>query len=228
MLWRGECLDGDLKGNSSEMNLSFSLLILVSVMPAATDAAISDAARRWQGAWVVRNAEFPGSVGAWSVHGDSVTVYNPVAQRSEEQEFVLESSCRLVRRQARNLSTVLTTNTFTFAPGGLYVASSHAAGGQRSGSLVTVCVEDDVYTFDTRSGGCQKRNAAAGRSPTAASGECVLDASSFVIRRPGADNDIRLNFSGDALLSPSLAVQLAEPQVSFDQAIARANALVTH
>jgi hypothetical protein len=208
------------------MIVSWLLFLLVPVVSAASDAALPDAVRGWQGAWIVRNAEYPGSIGAWSVHGASVTVYDPVTRRTEEQEFVLESPCRLVRKESRRQSTVLTNNTFAFAPGGLYVASAQAAGGLRTGSVVTACVDDDVYTFDTRSHRCQKRNATSGHGPTPASGECVLDSSSFVIRRPGAGNDVRLNFSGDALLSPNLAAQVAEPQASFEAAILRANALV--
>jgi hypothetical protein len=202
------------------------ILSLLPLASAATDPTVSELMRRWQGAWLVRDAEYPGSVEAWSVHGDSVTVYEPFTGRTQEEQFAVQSPCGIVRTQARSQSTLVTTNTFVFAPNGLRIAAPQAAGGLRRGEMVTACVDRHVYTFDTRTRTCRKWNDTMSGSPTPATSECVLDATSFVVRPPGTGQDVHLSVSGDALLSRELAVQVVEPQTSFSAAIERADALV--
>jgi hypothetical protein len=121
----------------------------------------------------------------------------------------------------------VTTNTFVFAPDGLRIASSRTPGGIRRGDVLTVCVEQGVYTFDMRTGTCRKWSETMSGMPAPASGQCVVDAApSFVVRPQGAGRDIRLNFSGDALLSTELAAQVVVREASFEAATMRANALV--
>jgi hypothetical protein len=216
----------------------FPLLLPVFLGSRAGSPTVSDLARRWQGAWIVRDADYPGSVQAWNVHGDSVTVYDPVARHSETQSFVLQSPCRLVRKRSPDASgseTIAAMNTFAFGADGLHVGSPQDAGGLRSGPLLTVCTQDHLYTFDRRSGRCQSQTFdPSGATPTPpvspASVECVLDTTppSFVLRQLGSGQNVRLSFSGDALLSPALAGQVTAPQRSFQEAVKRADTLVTH
>lgn len=207
--------------------------LVLSVAVAADHAAVASMQRRWQGSWLVRNAEFPGSVEAWSVEGDTVAVYDPVARRTDTQQLVLESPCRLVRKRSIDSGegqTVSTTNTFAFAPDGLHIATADAPGGQRVGDTLIACIGDHVYTYDTRTQNCQKWNDTMTGSPLPAS-ECVFDATppSFVLRRfETGSNDVRLNLDGDALLSPGLAAQVTERQPSFGAARQRADALLPH
>jgi hypothetical protein len=116
------------------------------------------------------------------------------------------------------------------SPGdGLYVGGSQAAGGLRSGSVLTTCIGDHVLTYDTKSQVCKAWSKNMTRSPSVA-GECRVDATppSFVYRQPQAGGDaVRLNFVGDGLLSPALAGSAAESRPTFDAAIQRANALYT-
>jgi hypothetical protein len=209
------------------MKFSWLFAVPLALASASNDDAVSELTRRWQGAWLVRDAEYPGSVEAWNVHGDSVTVYQPHTGRSREEQFALQSPCAIVRTQPRSQSTVVTTNTFVFAPGGLRIAASRTAGGLKRGDVLTVCVGEYVYTFDVRARTCWKWNATMSGLPTPASAECVVDAApSFVVRQQGVGRDIRLNVSGDALLSNELAAQVVEPEASFEEAIERANALI--
>lgn len=197
-----------------------------------SEAAMSDLRRRWQGNWIVRDAEYPGSIQAWSVDGDSVTVYDPITHRSQSEKFTLKSPCRLVRSQSVDTGegqTVLTTNTFAFAPDGLHVAPSKAGGGERRGAILTACVGDHVYTFDTGTQQCRKWNETMSGEPTPAAG-CALDAfpPSLVLRQIGeATEDVRLNLEGDALLSSGLDADVTERQPSFGAARKRADALVS-
>ena len=182
----------------------------------------SDLAQRWQGVWIIRDADYPGSVQAWAVQGNSVDVYDPRSGQDRRERFTLVSPCRLVRTQSDGSggAETVSTNTFAFAPDGLHVAPAQSAGGLKRGNLITACIGDNVYTFDTQSGQCQKWNATMSGSPTSAEG-CALDPSppAFVLQHFQGGEDLRLNLSGDALLSPGLAAQVAAPQRGFQAAI---------
>lgn len=209
------------------MKSSWLLLLLAPVVAGASDPVIGDLARQWQGVWVIRDADYPGSAQAWAVQGSSVEVYDPGSGQSRREQFTLESPCRLVRRQSDGAGgEIVSTNTFAFAPDGLHVAPAESAGGLRRGSLMTACIGDHVYTFDTQSGRCQKWNATMSASPTSAE-ECALDPSppAFVLRHFQGGEDVRLRVSGDALLSPGLEAQVAAPQRTFQAAIRMATAL---
>ncbi len=191
---------------------------------------VSELARRWQGAWVVRNAAYPGEVEAWNVRGNTVTVYLPASGHKQTQRLTLQSPCRLVR--SRELEgggkAVVATNTFAFAPDGPHVGPAQAAAGVRRGSTLTMCIGDHVYTYDERSGSCQRWSRDMSGSPLPAQAECVLVPSprSFVLRRLEGPSDVHLNFAGDALLSPAIVSGAAEHEPTFFAAIQRANALV--
>jgi hypothetical protein len=203
-------------------------VLLPPLITVAITGVVREMAQRWQGAWVVRGADYAGSVQAWNVHGDSVTVYDAASHQTTEQRLTFQSPCRLVRGQsAGGGDSVSTTNTFAFGPNGLHVAPAQAAGGARAGGLLIACIGNDVYTLDAQSGRCQRWNATMSEGPTPAE-ECVYDASppGFVLRRLGGPEDVRLGISGDALLSPELASQLAERQPSFQAAVKRADALL--
>ena len=185
-------------------------------------------ARRWQGAWVVRSASYPGDVEAWSVRGDEVIVYHPISGKKETQRFVVQSPCRLVRtrRLEGGGEAIVSANSFAFAPDGAHVGPPQAAAGVRKGDTLTVCAGDHVYTYDERTRVCQRWARDMSGSPRTAT-ECDRIASppSFVLRRLDGGADVRLNFAGDALLSPALQKGASERQRTFFAAIQRAKVL---
>jgi hypothetical protein len=65
--------------------------------------------------------------------------------------------------------------------------------------------------------------------PLTPDAECAIavgaGTTSFVLRTFEGGSNVRLTFDGDALLSPTLASQVAEPHPSFDAAVQRASAL---
>ncbi len=207
---------------------AFCLFALAASMPTSGTVLLT-LDRQWQGAWVVRDADYRGSVQAWNVHGSTVDVYDPVVRRTELQHFTLESPCRLVRLQSldRGAGVVMSRNTFAFAPDGLHVAPAQAGGGLRRGTLLMACIDDHVYTFDTRSRQCLRWNRAMSGSPTATA-QCAVSPPSFVLRHFTGGEDVFLNFAGDALLSTELAAQVSERQASFHSAIQRAEVLSAH
>jgi hypothetical protein len=210
------------------MKASWLFLMVAPMVAGSTNPMLDDLARRWQGAWVVRDADYPGSVQAWAVQGGSVEVYDPASGQSRREQFTLESPCRIVRKQSNGSggAETVSTNTFVFGSDGLYVAPAQVAGGLRRGNLLTACIGDHVYTFDTRSQQCQKWDAAMSGNPMPAE-ECEVGGSppAFVLRRYAFGQDVRLNVSGEALLSPGLAAQVSEPQRTFQAAIRLATAL---
>ena len=131
-------------------------LALGSTSVLAGAPALCDLAQRWQGAWVIHDTDYPGSVQAWAVQGSSVDVYDPRSGQDRRERFTLVSPCRLVRTQYNGSgeAETVSTNTFAFAPDGLHVAPAQSAGGLKRGNLITACIGDNVYTFDTQSGQC--------------------------------------------------------------------------
>jgi hypothetical protein len=210
------------------MIASWLFLMVAPVVAGSTNSTLDDLARRWQGVWVVRDADYPGSVQAWAVQGSSVEVYDPATGQSRRDQFMLESPCRIVRKQPNGSggAETVSTNTFVFASDGLHVAPAQSPGGLRRGNLLTACIGDHVYTYDTQSQQCQKWDAAMSGSPMPAE-ECVVSGSppAFVLRRYELGKDVRLNVSGEGLLSPGLAGQVSEPQRTFQAAIRLATAL---
>jgi hypothetical protein len=177
--------------------------------------------------WVVRDADHPGSVQAWAVQGSSVEVYDPASGQSRQEQFTLQSPCQIVRSASDGSGgEISVTNTFAFAPDGLHLASALTPGGLRRGNLYGACIGDHVYTFDTQSGQCQQWNATMTGSPTAFEG-CAVDSSppAFVLRHFQGGPDVRLGVSGNALLSPGLAGQVASQAWTFQAAIRLATGL---
>jgi hypothetical protein len=202
------------------------------------EAESLEAARRWQGSWVLRDADYPGSIQAWSVDGDAVTVYDGRTKRQRRDGFSLPSPCRLTHSRPDGVDpyldgspreTITTADTFVFASDGLHVAMSSAAGGLRRGSLVTACVGSHLYGFDVRTSLCQTWSEEARGPVLTPRVECGIDASlgppSFVLQPVGGGASLRLPFYGDALLSPDLLSHIAEVEASFHDAMRRVDAL---
>ena len=95
---------------------------------------------------------------------------------------------------------------------------------------MTACVGDRLYTFDTSTRSCQRWNETMTGDPLTPDTECViavgLGTTAFVLRPLEGGSSVRLTFDGDALLSPTLVAQVAEPQPSFSAAVQRADAVV--
>jgi hypothetical protein len=199
-------------------------LTLVGLGVASADPAQD---LQWQGAWVVRDAEYPGSIQAWSVQGSNVVVYDPNTRWRETQQFTLQSGCSLVRTASLGRrSPVVTTNTFAFANDGLHVGPARAAGGVRRGPVLTACTGDRVYTIDAHTGACVAQPTPMSGSP-ATEADCSVSGSppAVVLHRLERGQDVRLGFSGDALVSLELAGSVSERAPSLDAAVQRADSL---
>ena len=196
---------------------------------AADAATTAELARRWEGSWVVRGAEAPGSIEAWTVRDRRVSVYDARRGQLGDEDFALVSPCRIQRTRvvdaARGEASV-TIDTFVFAPDGLLVAPPTAGGGVKRGTLVTACIGDDVYTYETETRTCRRWNASMDDELTGIA-ECQImpesAASAFVWRPLGGGAAVDLDIVGDALVSPGL--QPVEPQPSAEAARARADEL---
>ena len=216
-------------------------LPLLLVFFASTDAhplvelpGLPELSQKWQGSWVVRDADYAGSVQAWNLQGDELTVYDATRKSQWQEHFSLSSPCSVVRtRSLGGEGDLVTIDTFAFAADGLHVGPPPAGGGIRGGPVVTACVDKRVYTFDSNTGRCQTRNALGPESlgRAAPNIECTIQhgplTPSFVLRPLGGGTSVTMGFYGDALLSSSLAASLAEPQPTFAAAVERANSLVS-
>jgi hypothetical protein len=207
---------------------------------ADVDAEALALARRWQGVWVLRDADYVGSVQAWNVHGDAVTVYDASRKRTREDRFAVPSPCRVSRARVIGDDPYLRTDaaewqttfdTFVFASDGLHVALAPSDGGFRRGARVMVCLGDHLVTFGSRGSSCSRWGNGEGGTltfPTAA-GECAIEpgpAVSFTLQPLQGGDVIRVPVYGDALMSAPLFAHVAEPEPSFQQAQREADALV--
>ena len=191
---------------------------------------LADETRRWQGSWVLRDVDRPGSIQAWEVHGDRVHVYDALRRDIEDDSFGLVSPCRVVRtRTLPDAGQVVSYATFAFAQDGLHAALAPENGGATHGNLVAACLGESVYLYDTASRGCRRWDAAMAGAPMEAGGECAVVQSpvvrSFVVRPFGGGDSHEVDFYGEALLSPTLLAHGAERCPSFTQARARADDL---
>jgi hypothetical protein len=193
---------------------------------AGTALATDDAIARWQGAWVLRDADYPGSVQAWNVHGDGVTVYDGATKTTEEEALFAVSPCRVARTRALDDGTSVTTfGTFAFAGDKLYVARTPATGGLRRGGTIVACVDADVYEYDITNGQCRRRDTTTQRPAAYANTDCAVvregAATTFVVRPLQGGDTVAIPFYGDALLSQELMAHPAEHFPSFAAAIRR-------
>jgi hypothetical protein len=163
------------------------------------------------------------------VRGGRVAIYDALRGERRDEQFVLLSPCRLQRVRVLDAARGderVTIDTFVFAPEGLLVAPRTEAGGVRRGALVTACIGDDVFTYESPSGVCRRWNAAMEDELTG-NAECQLTresaGSTFVVRPLGGGEAVDLAVVGDALVSSRLL--RAEPQASEEAATRKADEL---
>jgi len=204
--------------------------VLISLDAFGTSHGMQDLARRWQGAWVVRDADYPGSIQAWSVRGDRVSVYDAVRRDTVRERFALVSPCRLQRTLVlAHGSEDTSRDTFVFADDGLHVARAPASGGSRVGELVTACIGEHVYRYWANSQRCLQWDAAMTGPPVTPNAECAIVSdgvtTSFVVRPLEGGSSLHVDLYGQALLSDPLLAHVAERSPDFDAAKARADRL---
>jgi hypothetical protein len=188
-----------------------------------------DARESWRGAWVVRDADYPGSVQAWSVGANDVTIYDALHATTESEAFAVVSPCRIARtRVLPDGSEIKQYDTFAFTSDGrLHVARAPAAGGIRSKDAVTACVRQDVYIYDLGNLDCRRWNATMSSPAMMARAECRIThegpSTYFVVDAYGGGSPLRVGVYGRSLLSDPLLSHVAEREVSFLGAVQRAN-----
>ena len=220
--------------------LAAALLELAPTTSAADVRSQTHAlAHRLQGSWLVRNSKYPGSVQAWGVDGDAVTVYDTARGRSDVERFAVNSPCHLTltlsiggdpNLDGNPREVVTSTDTFVFARDGLHVAMAAAAGGFRRGSHVVACIGDRLYAYDTRSARCEAWLDLANTPSLEREQQCAIDtstaAAAFIVSTSGTDEPLSIPLYDDALMSAPLVGSVAEPQASFHEAVQRADAIL--
>jgi hypothetical protein len=201
-----------------------------------TDKTLADLWGRWQGVWIIRDADYPGAVQVWNVKGNEVSVYDAGRSSVEEEHFALVSPCRVSRTAFVGTASVdggqgaiVTSDIFVFADDGLHVARAPAAGGFQQGSLVDVCAGDSFYQYDARTDTCERQDATATLPVLTDRAECAIYKGvanvSFVVRPIEGGTPVWMDFYGRALLSQGLVAHIAERRPTFVGATRRADAL---
>jgi len=194
--------------------------------------ATTEGARRLEGIWVVSHADYPGSRQAWDIHGGLVSVHDASRGWDAEERLRVRSPCSLVRtRPLPNGAEIKTANTFAFAPDGLHIALEGVAGGLRQDGIITACARGQVYTYDEQTNACGRWDAEITSLFPSTGTICEVThgpvTTTFVLSPLGGGDSTRIDIYDGALLSSELVAVVAQPEPSWEAALARANELVT-
>jgi hypothetical protein len=182
----------------------------------------SKLAHEWQGSWVLRDVDRPGSVQAWMVQGARVAVYDGERRDMADEAFALPSPCEIERTlSVDHGQSIVSADRFVFERDGLHVAPFPAAGGVEDRGSVWACIGNAVYTLAGSSSTCRRWTPSMGAELTGLA-ECEMrtmdDPPDFVLRPLGGGSVTSLTRKGAALMSPELEAALAQRMPSFAQA----------
>jgi hypothetical protein len=200
------------------------------ILREARSVVIDELTGRLQGAWVTRDADYPGSRQAWEVHGGSVRVYDAGGKWEAEERFSVATPCSLVRTRSTGPGTeTATADTFAFGDDGLHLVLAPAPGGLVRNDLITVCARNHVYSYDIRTKQCLRWDPTMTLASSSSREQCAIThgpvTEEFALRPLGGGASTHVVIQAGALLSPELAAHLAEPEPSWEAAVRRAEQL---
>lgn len=172
---------------------------------------------RLQGAWVLRDVSFLGSVEAWEVKGDKVTVFD--GTKEETLELAVEAPCQLTTTKRNpDGSSQGGTSHFVFAGDTLHLGLGDA--GVKLGDTVVGCMSNGVYLW--KGGTCQFFTEMFDKWD-AKEATCSLAGDLFKAANPTFKHEGEMKLAGDVLMSDQLR---ANPAVKVKD-LAEAKARVT-
>ena len=184
---------------------------------------------RLQGAWVVRDTEYRGSIEAWNIDATKVTIYDAEKHGApEDVELRIIAPCRMVVVRKSPDSAVLSFVTFVFDGDALHVGLGN--GGLRKGDSIVACVDDYILTL--ASGRCQRWEVPVlGRDWEAIESDCAMARDSegnpaFV--GSGSPEPFEIPMHGALVLDRQMTANVAERAPDFAAAKAKADALASH
>jgi hypothetical protein len=106
--------------------------------PIDTEALLA----RWQGAWIMRDEQELGSIAAWDVHGDHVTIWDARNLREQQARLVFDAPCAYQLHFADGY----TTGRFVFEGTTLHAGLGDA--GVTLGNRLIACTEHGGVIVD--------------------------------------------------------------------------------
>ncbi len=187
-------------------------------LPWSTDYGALTA--KLQGAWLVKDVGYLGSVQAWNVEGSKVTMYDPKKKAEQIGELTFEAPCDVTM-------TVKTADGSegwgaTLVVDGDTVHLGLGSGGMRNGDEVVACMGRGVYYL--KGGECSLWNERFGEWETAKA-TCSFDDKSFK-GKVGEESEDELRFTApNVLMTDQLAGNKPEKQPDWAAAKAKADDL---
>jgi hypothetical protein len=172
---------------------------------------------RLQGAWVMTDEQQVGSIAAWEVRGNHVTIWDARTQEEESAKLVFDAPCQYQLHFDRGY----TTGRFVFDGTNLHLGLGDA--GVKLGDKIIACTEiggvrvsGTTCTFDFQYEDTWMSDPA----------KCSLSGDALTIRIPRADYDPELTVHGSVLADDQLWPNMPVHVSSYDEAKAKAKALV--
>jgi hypothetical protein len=173
---------------------------------------------RLQGAWVMRDEQTLGSVAAWEVRGEHVTIWDAKTQQESAARIVFDAPCEYQLHFDRGY----TTGRFVFDGTSLHLGLGDA--GVKLGDRMIACTEIGgvVVSGTTCTFHFQYEDVWMDSSA-----RCTLSSDVLTIRIPRADYDPELTLHGNVLADDQLWENMPLHMASYAEAKAKAKALVT-
>jgi hypothetical protein len=186
--------------------------------PWSTDYSAQTA--KLQGAWLVKDVGYLGSVQAWSVEGNKVTMFDPKKKAEQVGELIFEAPCELTLTVktaggSEGWGATLVVNGDTLHLG-------LGSGGVRNGDEIIACMSRGIYHL--KGGECTLWNERFGEWETAKA-TCSFDDESFK-GKAGEESEDELRFvAPNVLMTDQLAGNKPEKQADWAAAKAKADEL---
>jgi hypothetical protein len=171
-----------------------------------------------QGAWVMRDEQEIGSVAAWEVRGDRVTIWDAKTQQEVAAKLVFNAPCEY----QLHFENGYTTGRFVFDGTALHVGLGDA--GVKLGDRIIACTEIGGVVV---SGTTCTFHYQYGDSWLNSDARCTLSGDRLTIRIPRADYDPELTLHGNVLVDDQLWENKPLHVASYAEAKVKAKALVT-
>jgi len=172
-------------------------------------------AAKLQGAWVVKDAGWLGSVEAWEVSGDKVKVWDAKKQTETVERLTIDAPCQYSLHEGSSS----TTGHFVLEGDTLHLGLGDA--GVKQGDKIIACMSNGVFVQDA--GGCKFYLDAFGKWEEKA-GTCGLTGDKFKASNTDFHFDGEMVLHGSVLASDQLWNGKPVKVASYDEAKAKATA----
>jgi hypothetical protein len=174
-----------------------------------------------QGAWVLKNVAYAGSVEAWEIKGDKIRMWDGKQSKESTATLSLSSPCQLALKSGSDAAGWETTYaTFAFDGDKLYLGLGQA--GVKQGDAIIACTSRG--TFVMKGTDCKVYKENFGHMEAQDGAKCALEGDTLKVSAPGDSSASELKVQNSVLLDEQMRNPFSPPQrvASYDEAKAQA------